>query len=216
MTGKKVVVGKEAELAAHVEQYLVDEKWQVYKEVQPFSQGKRADIVAVRGRLVWIIECKARSSFEVIEQALKWKSFAHYVSVAVPQVKDQWFFTVVCNKFGIGVMTVGDKVSEPRLPILIRSALTSNVTRALNENQKSNIAGSRGSYWTPFNQTVRNLKEYLKEHPGATMKEVVESVEHHYGKSSNARSSLSHWIRSGVIDGVRREKDGKTIRLFLS
>lgn len=217
MAKKRTIAGAEAEIAGSVCCYLVEQKWEVYKEVVPFRGGKRADIVARRGREIWVIECKMVSSFGVIEQATRWRQFAHRVSVAVPKVKDNWFFSVVCNHFGIGVLTVNKdgSVEEIRSAPLHRTVSARYITNVLREELKQNIAGSNGSYWTPFNSTVRNLKDYLKINPGATMKQAIDDIEHHYRSDSAARSSLSHWIRSGVIEGIKRERVGKVITLHL-
>src|SRR6476646_10663174 len=72
----------EAELASGVVQWLTQNGWDVYQEVQ--FRGSVADIVAVFGKLVWIIECKQAFTLDVLCQAGEWLPYAHYVSVAVP------------------------------------------------------------------------------------------------------------------------------------
>lgn len=217
----------EAELASVVERWLLGLGYEVYKEVVPFRGSHRADIVAVMGKIVWVVECKLSSSLAVIDQATKWKFWAHKVSVAVESKSGRsgnGFFAHVCGLYGVGVMDIKkkthedgqDNVWEAVPPKMNRVAESKFITRALFEAQKHNVAGSKGSYATAFNETVREMKDYLKEHPGATMKEVIDNIETHYSSKQTARASLSHWILKGVIKGVTRKRDGKMIKLYLT
>ena len=65
---------KELELAKSVVEWLQDQHWEVYQEVQRYSTT--ADIVAVQGPLVWVVECKTSLSIGVMLQASRW--MAHY------------------------------------------------------------------------------------------------------------------------------------------
>src|SRR5579883_3224071 len=76
----------ETELAAVATDWLRTQGWTVYEEV--CCRGRAADIVAVRGRLVWVIEAKKSLTFALLDQARAWKPFAHYVSVAVPAARE--------------------------------------------------------------------------------------------------------------------------------
>ena len=75
-------MGKEADLAKVVVSWLNEQHWDVYQEVQIHGFGGVADIVAVQGPLVWVIECKTSLSLTVMEQASVWR--VHFRSVAVP------------------------------------------------------------------------------------------------------------------------------------
>ena len=75
---------KETEVAKHTVEFLQCDKWDVYQEVQ-FGQAERIpDIIGVRNKIVWIVECKSSLNFDVIAQARHWRYWVHYVSVAVP------------------------------------------------------------------------------------------------------------------------------------
>lgn len=40
---------------------------------------------------------------------------------------------------------------------------------------------------------------WVKAHPGCTMHELVQAVDHHYSRDSTAKSSLYKWIHAGLI-----------------
>lgn len=78
---------RETELAKSVITWLEGNGWDVYQEVQPLRCDRVADIVAVSGPTLWIIECKTTLGLSVMAQALLWIGWAHYVSVAVPDAR---------------------------------------------------------------------------------------------------------------------------------
>ena len=91
-------------LAELVVNWLESQKWDVYQEVQIETYGKIADIVAVLGNLVWIIECKKSLSLSVMEQAYRWRRYANFTSVAVQRRKGtegRVFATKVLSKFNM-------------------------------------------------------------------------------------------------------------------
>jgi Holliday junction resolvase len=65
--------GKEATLAAAVVRWLEREGWDVYQEVQvsaPSTSGERVvDIIALKGPIVWGIECKVSLTLPLLLQA---------------------------------------------------------------------------------------------------------------------------------------------------
>lgn len=100
----------EAELARPLVEQLRELGWTVYQEVEWYSNGPRADIVATQGQLVWVIECKKSLSIDLLGQAHGWLGMAHVVSVAVPaSLRRRNDFTIeVARAFGIGVLHVTD------------------------------------------------------------------------------------------------------------
>ena len=74
-------------------------------------------------------------------------------------------------------------------------------------------AGERN--WTPFKLTCDRVRRYLADHPGATIKEVLKDVEHHYSSDASARQHLVNRIEEGVVKGVQLKRDGRTPRLYL-
>ncbi len=211
----------EQDLAAIVVGWLTERGWDVYQEVA--IMGKVADIVAVRGPCIWIVECKVRLGFEVIDQAWGWQGYAHFVSVATPPRKER-FAHVVLSRFEIGHLEVtGEKWGVDGK---IHRALShmhrpdkkwlERTKASLCEEQKSHAqAGSAaGGHYTPFKGTCNALKKYVGEHPGCTMKEAIDEIDHHYASDKSARANLADMIFKGVVKGIRLEKDGRANRLY--
>jgi len=81
---KRPKIASEAALAEVVVAWLRADGWRTFHEVE-LPRGGRADIVAARSGLVWIIETKLQAGLEVLDQALeRRRAGAHGVLVAVP------------------------------------------------------------------------------------------------------------------------------------
>lgn len=76
----------EAELCETLSHYLISDEWDVYQEVV-MPHGGRADFVAIKGPVRWIIEAKMSASLGVVAQARKHLAYAHMVSIATPSVR---------------------------------------------------------------------------------------------------------------------------------
>lgn len=218
----------EAELALPVVEWLEDQGWDVYQEVRT-SYGPIADIVATQGQLLWVVECKKAFGLAVLEQAEHWLPYGHYVSVAYPHAPAsrrgalprrvaRWLGvgTLGVQKLGDfgGVISDFNFVHEP--PSLRRKPPCLDLLRReLNEAQRTYApAGNAASrYWSPFRATCDAVRAYVKQHPGAPVKEVVDAVRHHYRADSTARSCLLKWAEKGKIAGVRLEREGRAARL---
>lgn len=201
----------ETAVAAPVVEWLTDLGWEVYQEVDAF--GPRADIVGVRGPLVWVVEAKTSLSLKLLDQACGWLSQANYVSVVVPE-RHRWnrFVGMFMRDHGIGEFRIegdGGKWNPFRAvdhldPVFHRRVDQSIIRRALHPEQKAQIAGSAGGgYTTPFSRTCDNVRRWMREHPRSTLKEVIDGVEHHYANPASAVNSLRHWIISGKVQGVK-------------
>lgn len=210
---------KEVDLARKVIEYLTDLKWDCYQEVQVFSYGAVADIVAKQGQVIWIIETKTTLSLAVIGQAYEWLPWANYVSVAVPAEKRHMGFAAqVLKTYGIGLLRVNQyeydwtsPVSETTHPAFRRTK-DKHVLDALNEGHKSyaEAGNSEGRRWSPFKETCLQIHRYVQANEGCTLKDVLNSVKHHYASTATARVCIPKWAEAGSIDGIRVVKeDGK-------
>jgi hypothetical protein len=68
---------------------------------------------------------------------------------------------------------------------------------------------------TPWRRTCRLVREYIDRNPaGVPIKDLVESIDHHYADDSVARACIIKYIEDGLIPelGVVRE-DGK-VRIY--
>ena len=219
---------KETELASKVVKYLQDDKWEVYQEVK-FSKylgSSIADIVALRNNLIWIIECKTSLTLDVMEQANGWK--VPLRSVAVPYSKTRYKknkkqkggyigYRVAKDYLKIGIIIVGEIVSEPVFPPILRQFYKNGnrLRKLLVDEQKNgeySSAGSKGGgYYTPYQKTIKYVKEYIKSNPGKTFKEIINYIDggrfHHYSTPASMKQSLkialceweSSWCK--IIDG---------------
>lgn len=202
----------EADLASGVQDWLVDQGWDVYPEVRPACGWPRADLVARIDGRVWVVECKLSLSLAVIEQADDWAAWCHWRSVAVPDTnrarklrRGQRIAEKMCGLLGIGVLRVARSgvVQQVRFPVLNRRLAGTQLLDALCEAQKEEgVAGSRNNYFTPFRRTRRDLVDYVREHPGTSMEAAVEAVAHHYRRDTTAAVALCKWVRAGVISEI--------------
>ena len=189
---------KESDLAKSVIAWLSEQHWEVYQEVQTRSLGPIADIIAVQGPLVWVIECKTTLSLSVMEQASSWH--AHYRSVAIPCGRNRRArlaaYKVAKQFFKVGVLSVtGGSVNQIAAPPYMREhrKLALRIRDSLEpEHQTYAEAGNaEGRYWTPYKRTIRDVQQFLGNHPGATMKEIQNEVGRaHYASPASCRGNL--------------------------
>lgn len=213
----------EIEIARPVVEWLRHQGWDVYQEVSLGYACRIVDIVATQGIIAWAVEVKSSLSMEVIGQAVQVRHECNFVSVAVPRPKQMHnrtsgrIYAEHCLKRdGIGLLYVdaGD-VSTSIVPTLNRKRRM-KIERCLVEAQRdwAEAGNADGGRWTPFQQTCRNVLRYVTEHPGSTLREVMERAEHHYQKDATARACISKWARLGKVKGVRCERDGRQVRLY--
>ena len=226
----KVKFKNETQLAEKVVEYLQNLKWDVYQEVQIFSGGSIADIVAIQNKIVWVIECKLSFSLNLIEQAINHKGYANYISVAVPTTiyRKTWRNSRVgqhiLEYYGIGCLQVSPHenyynlgVHESQPPTLYRKALTKYYLNNVCEAHKTfaKAGNAEGNRYTPFKATCDSIKKYLQRNPGCTFKQLIEGINHHYASNSTARGSILQWIDSGVIKFVQLEYIKGKYQLYL-
>lgn len=225
----------EQELAADVVAWLSDQGWDVYEEVQAHSMGPRADIVAIRSAIVWVIECKMTFGLGVIAQAHGWVRYANAASVAVPArarhpgvyeppQRSRQFAESVCRQNGVGVIYVkplgpADPWDRGRWgyisPAFARVRQSPLRNAVHNEHKRFRAGNANSEYHTPWRSTCAELVRVVVDEPGLTMKEALTKMAaHHYSSDAVARSSLVKWIRLGSLKGVRLDKSTRPYRLF--
>lgn len=217
---------KEVELARHVIAFLQGEGWTVYQEV--VCHNRRADIVATKGPLVWIVETKTGLGLAVLEQAHEWRNYAHFRSVAYEHVRSSRgyrgrnFAGIIAMKLGIGILavdydgTLSHGYSQP--PEFDRRCSALHILRrhlVVPQQTYAEAGNAHGHFWSPYKQTCDALREYTSAHDGCLFKEAMEAITHHYKKDSTARSSMAKWISLGKVKGLRLERDGKMLRIFV-
>lgn len=216
----------EADYAKLVCDWLVNIGWDVYVEVSTGVGAPRADIVATMGNsCCWVIECKVRPGMGLIDQATTWIGYADFISIAVPPVKSFTHATHwqnLCRWYGIGFfsvhinpdpsdhywkyshkppvkMNVRPHLQPPIYPSIVVSR-RGMIEKYLHDEQRYGVteydAGTKGEYFTLYKRTRKNLLEYVAKHPGCTMREAVEGIEHHWGDNRTAIQVL----RVRIID----------------
>lgn len=206
----------ESALARVVIEELQRQGYETYQEVA-LTSGKRADIVAVSGPIVVVVETKLSLSLGLLDQLTAWRGRAHRVIGAVPAGRVGASVRNYLHDYGLGLWSVTpwEGVVETVTPRLWRHADPS-LRGALCEAQRSGRyaeAGSRdGGYYTPFRRTVDALTAHVQAHPGVPLREALQHVGHHYGSTRSALQSIPELMRRGVIRGIRAED--RPLRLY--
>jgi hypothetical protein len=222
----------ETELASKIIDWLKNQHWEVYQEVEPKGLNRGiADIVAVSGPITWIVEVKTSMSLALLEQAYTWKGYANFISVAIPTAKRWSKGRAVAEAFlrneGIGLITYNPYMLGYRredyhgINVMIQPRINRKISLAvknsLNEHQKhyAQAGSANGRRWTPFNQTCLELQRIAKASPGISLKAAIDGIKHHYMTDSTARACIAKYLQmEGVVKGVRCEKDGRYVRLY--
>jgi len=212
----------EVDIAALIISWLEEQEWETYKEVQISSYGRRADIVGVKGKLIWVVETKTTLTFEVIAQALGWKGYAHFISIGIPELTTKRSNgRMLAERFigdcGLGILTVGKNWVNTKSPNLHRDTfMIDHMRDSLHPKCKESVAGNaHGHYHTPWRETCERLAKVVSANPGITMTEAVKMLKHHhYCSDATAISSLHQWLRLGKIKGIKRRKEGKQLKLY--
>lgn len=191
----------EAELAKLTCAWLESQGWETYKEIPCY--GGRADIVAVRSGVVWIVETKLTLSLPLMVQCRD-RLFepCHGVLAAVGRpigsgsILQEW-----AESKGIGLIEVG---STPRLmlaPRLRRKIDAAKLLGKLQPEQRTQDAGHAGAYWTPFKRLVEQLQQQLREGPLKDAAKLPCLMDYRRRTDSATRRALTDYLRQGLIPG---------------
>lgn len=211
----------EADLARAVVAWLKSMHWEVYQEVMLDICTQRPDIVAVQKNVLWVIECKMHFGAQVLAQAKGHMGHANFISTATPDFKRDSVHRYLLESAehnGIGVMVpelrYKANMVECVRPKLFRKR-SKYIESSLNPAQKDFAeAGTSGTYWTPFKETSKTIQKYVAEHPGCTLKMIIDNCPTHWRTTGTARSMIPHWVREGVIEGIRISRDGRNMKFY--
>jgi hypothetical protein len=216
----------EVQLAAMIVSDLKSDGWEVYQEVVLEAGDGPADIVAVRGGLIWIIETKMSMTLDLIGQAYRWIGSAHWVTMAIPYPKrgendKKRMVSQFCRDYGVSLMKIDSRnkvhLDNWQKPADIDTATAEYVISQLHEEQKTfALAGSNGGHWTPYKSTCIMVKNHVLANPGCSIESLVKDVGRmHYKTEASARSTLQERVAYGAVPGVTLQWDGKIPRLFV-
>jgi len=198
--------------------------WDVYQEVDA-CRG-RADIVAVKGKLLAVFELKRGPSLELLQQCWRWKHYAHLIVAATWPTKS-FAFADLAKEFGIGWLKVhpdrgwggglADRLEVWPQPVFTRAKFADKLADKLSEGQKTHAAAgsARGGYWAPWRDTAADLKRVVLENPkGILLVEAVKQIKHHYGSDPAGRRGCQFLLSKNLVPGVRLEKQGSRLVLL--
>jgi hypothetical protein len=212
----------ETEIATKVIKWLDEQHWDVYQEVQFRNYGSRADIVAVRAGMIWVIECKTSMTFTVLEQADNWG--CHFRSIAIPSARSlqgRGFAYKIAHKYlHLGIIEIGPSgIKQYYDPPLMREYHKTSkwmISQLREEHKTSLAAGSKGGgYFTPYRQTMNDVKRFIARTPGCTLKEIMQDLNHHYASDASAKTCIRLALESWEKNWCDAVKEGKTTYYFL-
>jgi hypothetical protein len=207
---------REVEMAARVVRALEEHGCDVYQEV--VFRGHMFDIVCLKGDELWIVEAKKQWNIQLLGQCVEALPFANRVFAAAPPSghDKSWLF----GRLGIGVVYIrsATAVIAGDLPPLTAAdpKIVANLRRRLRPQHKTYApAGCNGGIrFTPWRSTAADVTEYVAEHPGSLVYDVVAAIDHHYANAQTARARLPALIKAGLIPGVRLDRVTGKSRLF--
>lgn len=185
--------------------WLESRGWQVYPEVALKAYEGAADLVAVKGDVVWVVECKRGMTYQLLQQAWRWRDYADQLSVATMA---PWrmglsgydarrdFGAVMIDRLGLGFFGVGlEGISVTTPPTFCPRKRDDflHVVRAGHRVARAGQAG--GARFTVVDATIANLVQHVQSHPGIAFKEAVRRIHHHHGTNKSALRALMTWVR---------------------
>lgn len=203
---------REEDMYEPIKAWMGERGFTSYPEVECKHLGGRADIVVTSGQLVGVVEMKQSLSLDLIEQALRWRGFAHYIWIAIPYQPKSFkkFVSMVLRDYGIGVLTISKfgSVWPAHMPKLARRTLP-DLKEALTEHHRTaEVKGgqSGGGYITPYRITMKQVRHYLtKENQWRTLKDILDHCETHY---ASPRASLAKALWQFEAAWCERKKEG--------
>ncbi len=224
LTDEDKAAAEEVRVGRVVGPFLRNLDFDVYQEVSFGRNRQRPDMVARRGRETWVVECKATCSLRVVAQAIYWLGRSNRVAIATPRSHRSLTGSIchILKAVGVGWLSVAFTETNASLTELQGSPFTRKTCvqwdRVLKEEQKTWCeAGSQGGIYSPFAVTRNSVLSTVKNSPGISLSNLILSLEgkHHYQSDDAARKAIPHWIRKGVIKGIRIFKEKGELRLYL-
>jgi hypothetical protein len=214
----------EQEAAALVVDYLESMGLDIYQEVE--MEGVIADLVALRGPEIWIIEVKMSWSLDLLQQLREHRRrlHAHRLFAAVPQSRNGMDRQRLFLDCGFGSITIRNSPDEwayktevTTMAPRVTSRLIPSIRGLLREEHKTFAkagAPCAAGRFTPFRKTVDALRRIVEAQPGVSIKNALSQMDHHYSSDACARTSLLHWAHAGKVPGVHVVMEGKRITLW--
>ncbi len=194
---------KETDLSAPVMKLLEGMGYEVYTEVS--WMGRAVDIVARRGNDLTAVELKLCLSRHVITQAHMMKSVTveSFVAVSTRPVPQGY---ELCERFGIGIITMTDGVASVLLAPADKSTrwgttYADRMNAHLDGLKPGGVAGRPMQKGVgPAQECYDRVEAYREEHPSAKWEEIYKAVTNHYWGSGSMAGAMS------VVGGKRERR----------
>lgn len=198
---------KEVDLGKHILSYFRNRNYKIYQEVDCNGRGIDAVGVNQEDEHIITIELKTGFNLKVIEQAYDNRLHGHYSFIAVPSAKysnSRRFGLTICKDYGIGVVEYVKTTGTIRELVKPTKNIHPEPPKLYEDKDSYALAGSPdGKRWTPFKQTCVHIEEYLKNHDGCSISELIRNIDHHYSSPRSATSTIRNRIKAGIIKNVK-------------
>ena len=201
----------EAELAAEAKAYFERDGYECWAEV------RHIDLVARKDGVPLGIEVKKQFNPHLVAQALQAQSYCGAAFMVIPRVADvatKYCVEAVVEKSGLGCLEIWDwgyaTPTTPRFEAKLLAAPTRRLHDGTDAIKKLLVPETKN--WTEagkpscravtdFRLTALRIRNYVQDHVGCTVQEVLAEVPVHWRKSG-AKSNLLKMLDKGAIDGV--------------
>lgn len=194
----------EADIAKVVTDYYND-GFEVYPEV-PIGGGI-IDIMVKDLNIITSIEVKKSFSFDVLEQAIRNKQYAHYSCIAVPAFQKQWFKRQLCRDYGIGLILVRMDNKYLNVELVQEAKFNRHVTLPkFEEWMKKSVSGSKNDRMTAFKNMIQEIETKVRRSGGvAEFEEVFDLAISTYSSIQSAKNTLRAHCRNGIVKEFKFE-----------
>lgn len=221
----------EADIGSLVVEWLQDQHWDVYQEVQVYQYGPIADIMAVQDGRLWAIECKTSLTFKVLEQASGWG--AHYRSIAVPYAKNRHSgyglaYRVARDMLQVGVLEVLNiepdyycspvKVEVDAPLVRHNRQMAKFIMGKLSAEHKTcaQAGSNNGGHYTPYRSTIEAIKRFISQYPGCYLCDIMAEIgKGHYSTTGAARASIKKALETWESDWCLIDGSGREARYYI-
>lgn len=210
-------------VALPVVAWLRGDGWDTWHDVAgiPNCGDRRADIVAVKGDVVHVIECKVSFGWPVLAQAESWLGWAQRVSVATllpAGRRHDGLRARAADGLGLGWIGVSlsGSVSTVSWCGVDRGwtwARVAILLGALREEHKATTPGNAdGAYYTEHQDRCRRLAEVVAAEPGVDLDRALRLA--NYPVDRQGRRALVTRLRRGYVDLVEARVEGRRVLLW--
>lgn len=183
---------KEAELAKPVAEWMRSKGYTVYAEVPCLSQC--VDFVGIRDMEILCVELKLSLTRHVIRQAVTCQLVTEkvYVGVGSRPRKDS---IGLCKKYGLGILSIKDGKVNCIIEPTRKYDLYDSVAKKIIDTCKMMVPGDEAGKPCqagdgPAQDCFRRIKEYRKDHPKATWKQIYENVPNQYCSAASLAGGM--------------------------